>query len=339
MPSRRWFQVLLFSLLCVQVRASDPAEGMAAAANAWLQSLADAQRMQAVFPVADDERENWNYVPIARKGVQLGDMTDTQRVLARQLLASGLSQRGQLQVEAIIALENVLFATEGTARRNPQLYYFTVFGTPAPGGTWGWRAEGHHLSINFTLAAGRLSATPLFFGANPAEVRVDHAQKGRRALAVEEDLGRTLVKSFNSGQRDTVLIAAKAPAEIITGNDRQVQPSAPAGLAYARMNPDQQTQLRALIELYAGRLRPDLAGNEMQAIASQGWDQVHFAWAGGLERGDAHYYRIQGPAFLIEYDNTQNGANHIHTAWRNFAGDFGRDLLREHSRRDHPPAR
>lgn len=339
MPRRNLFRAVFLGLFLTQLRAADPAADMAAAATAWLQSLEPAQRSQAVFAVGDSERENWNYVPVARKGVKLGDMTDAQQALARRLLAAGLSQRGQLQVEAIIALENVLFAIEGSARRNPQLYFFTVFGAPGSPAPWGWRVEGHHLSINFTLADGRISATPTFFGANPAEVRVDHAQKGRRALAGEEDLGRALVQSFDADQLRAVLIADRAPNEIITENDRQVKPLEPAGLAYARMTPDQQVQLRALVEVYADRLRPDLAATEMQAIAGRGWAQVHFAWAGGREKGDAHYYRIQGPAFLIEYDNTQNRANHIHTTWRNFDGDFGRDLLAEHYRRDHPPAR
>ncbi len=312
---------------------------MAAAATAWLQSLDPAQRSQAVFAVGDSERENWHFVPIARKGMKLGDMTDAQRALARQLLAAGLSQRGQLQVEAIIALENVLFAISGSARRDAKLYYFTIFGTPGSPAPWGWRVEGHHLSVNFTLADGRISATPLFFGANPAEVRIEHAQKGKRVLAAEEDLGRALVKSFDGTQLRTVLIAERAPDETVTGNSRQAQPLEPKGLAYDRMTPDQQAQLRALVEVYAGRLRPELATAEMQSIASRGWPLVHFAWAGGLEPGVGHYYRIQGPAFLIEYDNTQDQVNHIHTTWRNFSGDFGRDLLAEHYRRDHSTAR
>jgi len=330
---------LLLTLAPGFSRAADPTAEMAAAANAWLQSLDPAQRSQAVFTVDDSERENWHFVPLARKGISLGAMTDAQRVLARQLLAAGLSQRGQLQVEAIIALENVLFAMSGSARRDARLYYFTIFGTPGAPAPWGWRVEGHHLSVNFTLADGRISATPFFFGANPGEVRIEHPQKGKRVLAVEEDLGRTLVKSFDASQLGTALIAGRAPDDTITGNRRQVQPLEPAGLAYAKMTQDQQVQLRALLEHYVSRLRPDMAAAELQAIASRGWELVHFAWAGSLEKGDAHYYRIQSPAFLIEYDNTQDQANHIHTTWRNFAGDFGRDLLAEHYRRDHPPAR
>ena len=327
--------LVVLSVLCLSVKAHDPAEDLAKAASAWLQSLDAPQRARAAFPFEDSERENWYYVPIARKGIPLREMTETQRALARKLITAGLSHRGLLQADAIIALENVLATTEGSASRNPLLYYFTLFGTPNATGSWGWRVEGHHLSINFTLVHGKVSATPFFFGSNPAEVRIDHEQKGRRALAQEEDLGRTLMKSFSEDQRRIVLIADKAPREIITGNDRQVKPSDPAGLAYLRMSPDQKQQLRELVKVYADRVRTEIAKIEMQKIADRGWDNLHFAWAGGLERGEGHYYRIQGPAFVIEYDNTQNGANHIHTTWRNFDGDFGRDLLRDHYQRDH----
>ena len=313
---------------------------MAAAAQAWLDSLSPDQRKSAVFEFADGERENWFYVPIARKGLPLKAMNADQQKLARGLLAAGLSQRGQLQAEAIIALENVLHTMEGTAHRDPGLYYLTVFGRPAPTGTWGWRFEGHHVSVNFTLVDGSgISVTPFFFGSNPAEVRIDDPQKGRRALAEEEDQGRALMKSFNAGQQRVALIATKAPGEIITGNDRLAKLAEPAGLPYAHMNLDQQAQFRALVRVYAGRLRPEIGEDELLKIASHGWDRIRFVWAGGLERGEPHYYRIQGPAFIIEYDNTQNNANHIHTTWRNLDGDFGRDLLREHYEHEHPGAR
>lgn len=329
----------LLALLPALSRATEPAADMATAALAWLDSLSSRQREQAVFTFKHTERENWHYVPRARKGVALGEMTEPQRDAARQLLAAGLSERGQLQVEAIIGLENVLRVVEDAAQRDPQRYFFTIFGVPDPAGTWGWRVEGHHLSINFTLAAGRIAATPLFFGANPAEVRIAHAQKGRRALAAEEDLARALLQSFDVTQRQVVVFNDRAPSEIITGHDREVAPTKPAGLAYGAMTSDQQERLRALVDVYAGRLQAEVAASELRQIAATGWDQVHFAWAGGLEPGEGHYYRIQGPAFLIEYDNTQNQANHIHTVWRSFAGDFGRDLLREHLQREHTASR
>ncbi len=330
-PTRLAALLLVFSLHVLAHDKHPPGEEMAAAAGAWLNSLDPAQRQAAVYPLADDERENWHFVPKTRNGIPLKEMTPDQRLLARDLVAAGLSQRGLLATDAIIALEDVLFAMEGTARRDRGLYHFTLFGTPDPSGTWGWRIEGHHLSVNFLIVDGtKISATPMFFGSNPAEVRIEHAQQGRRALAAEEDLGRALMKSLNEEQRRLALIADRAPADIITGNDRVARLPAPTGLGYGQMTSDQQAQLRALVEVYAGRLRAELAKTELQKIADRGWDKLHFAWAGGIERGDAHYYRIHSPEFVIEYDNTQNGANHIHTTWRDFRGDFGRDLLREH---------
>jgi len=311
---------------------------MSVSARAWLDSLDPALRTQAAYPFAHEERENWHFVPRDRQGVPLKAMTPAQREKARALLATGLSDRGVLQVEAIQALEYVLYAIEGSARRDAGLYYFTVFGEPTEHGTWGWRVEGHHLSVNFTVIEGHhFSVTPSFMGANPGEVRRPGPELGKRALAQEEDLGRTLVTSLNPEQLKTALISANAPNDIITGNDRQAKLQAPVGLAYSAMTPAQQKQFVALVELYAGRLRPELAEAELKKIADHGWNSLQFAWAGGLARGEPHYYRIHGPHFVIEYDNTQNNANHVHTTWRDFAGDFGRDLLREHHLESHTP--
>lgn len=315
-----------------------PAEEMAAAAQAWLDSLDADQRSRAVFALKDDERENWHFVPRARKGVPLKEMSAPQRKLAREIVAAGMSDRAVITTDAIIALEDVLHVMENAPRRDRGLYFFTIFGTPSAGGAWGWRFEGHHLSVNFLIVEGtKISVTPMFFGANPAEVRIDHAQKGRRALAAEEDRGRALVSSLDPAQRQSAIISDRAPGDIITGNDREAKLAQPSGLAYAAMNAAQQTALRELVAVYAGRLRPELARAELQAIADRGWNNVHFAWAGGLERGQPHYYRIHGPDFVIEYDNVQNGGNHIHTTWRDFEGDFGRDLLREHHLEAHSP--
>ncbi|AOS45203.1 hypothetical protein Verru16b_02281 [Lacunisphaera limnophila] len=329
--------LLLLGLTAARAHSEpSPAQEMAVAARAWLDSLALPQRQQAVYPLADAERENWHFVPRDRHGLPLKSMSPAQQQLARQLVAAGLSERGLLTTDAIIALEDVLFAMEGATRRDRGLYYFTVFGVPDDHGTWGWRLEGHHLSVNILIADGsRIAVTPMFFGSNPAEVRITHAQQGRRALAAEEDLGRSLVRSLDPEQLTVALIADHAPADIITGNDREAQLAHPTGLPFASMTPAQQEHLRALVAVYAGRLRPEIATAELQRIADRGWHQVHFAWAGSLTPRQPHYYRIHSPDFVIEYDNIQNDSNHIHTTWRNFTGDFGRDLLREHREHDH----
>jgi hypothetical protein len=336
----RWSGLLCLLTLPLAARAHSPAPAateIAAAAQAWLDALTPAQRQTATFPLPDAERENWHYVPKGRAGLPLARMTEPQRRLARALLASGLSQRGLVQAEAVIALEGVLRAIEHADHRDETLYYFTVFGRPGDDKGWGWRIEGHHLSINFTIVGGHISATPNFVGANPAEVHIPGPQQGRRALAAEEDLGRALVKSLDETQRRDAIVSTRAPDDILTRNDRIARPAGPAGLGYARLTPGQQAQFKSLVELYAGRLRPEVAAAELKRIEDDGWNRLSFAWAGGLEPGQGHYYRIQGPDFVIEYDNTQNNANHIHTVWRVFDGDFGRDLLKEHYQADHAP--
>jgi hypothetical protein len=308
---------------------------MAAAAQGWLDSLTPDLRRQAAFDVAGDERDNWHYIPKPRQGVPLKQMDERQRHLARALLESGLSQHGLIQADAVMALERVLRAMEHSDHRDEELYYFTVFGTPGAAGPWGWRVEGHHLSVNFTLAGDHISATPNFVGSNPAEVRLPGPQLGARALAEEEDLGRALARSLDADQRRTGILSIPAPGDILTRNEKQVGPLEPRGLGYAAMTPAQQDQLKALVALYASRLRPELAGAELKKIADSGWNHVSFAWAGGFEPGQGHYYRIENDEFVIEFDNTQNHANHIHTVWRSFQGDFGRDLLREHYQASH----
>jgi len=302
--------------------SGEAAMEMAAAARTWLDSLSAEQRQIAVIALSSSERENWHYIPKAREGLPFAKMDERQRTLARALLASGLSEHGLLQAESVIALEQVLRAIEGAAHRDSLLYYFTVFGEPGDARSWGWRFEGHHLSINFTIVDGHIAATPNFVGANPAEVRLAGPEQGKRALAAEEDLGRALVTSFTAAQRQQAIVSAEAPGDILTRNDPQAKALEPAGLGYAAMTADQQAHLKTLVELYAGRLRHEVADAELKKISDTGWNRLSFAWAGGLQPGDKHYYRIQSPDFVIEYDNTQNNANHIHSVWRNMLGDF-----------------
>jgi len=317
----------------------EAAAAMAAAARAWTGSLTAEQQKIAVFDFPAKERENWHYIPRVRQGLPFKAMTEPQRQLARTLLASGLSHQGMEQADMVMALERVLFELEHAAHRDETLYYFSIFGEPGTAVTWGWRVEGHHLSVNFTLVDGqRVVATPNFVGANPGEVRLPGPQLGRRVLAVEEDLGRALVLAFSDEQRATAVVSTTAPGDILTRNDNVAQPQAPAGLGYAQMTAAQQAQLKALVTVYAKRLRPEVAEEELKKIADAGWNLLSFAWAGSLKPREGHYYRIQSPEFVIEYDNTQNNANHVHTVWRVFNGDFGRDLLREHYQESHTPA-
>jgi hypothetical protein len=310
---------------------------MTTAATRFLEALTPEQREQATFPVASDERLRWHFIPnemFPRKGVAFRAMNDTQRARAHDLLKAGLSQRGYATASSIIELENVLRALEkgGRFARDPVDYQFTIFGTPGARDAWGWRVEGHHLSLHFAIAGGKAVATsPTFTGSNPAEVR-EGPQKGLRVLAPLEDLGRALVASLDEKQRAVAVIEAVAPGDILTMNRLDISPLSPAGLAGSAMTTDQRAALTRLIEAYATMVADDLATDRLAKVKATGPDQVTFAWAGPVEKGAKHYYRVQGPTFLIEYDNTQNDGNHIHAVWRDFQGDFGRDLLREHLR-------
>jgi hypothetical protein len=311
--------------------ANPAAEEMAEAANDFLTSLKPEQKAKAVFELKSDERENWFFIPKARAGLPFKEMTKPQRNLAHALLDSGLSQRGYVKATTIMSLELVLFDMENkNTKRDPEMYYVSIFGKPGATNAWGWRVEGHHLSINFTIANGKdISATPSFFGSNPGEVR-EGAHKGLRVLGNEEDLGRQLVKSFSDQQRKIAIFSSDAPKEVITGNARKVNALELVGLPQEKMTTGQRELLMKLIKEYLFRNRLEIAEADLAKIEKSGVEKIYFGWAGGIERGEKHYYRIQGPTFLMEYDNTQNNANHVHTVWRDFENDFGEDVLREH---------
>jgi len=306
------------------------------AANSFLASLPDELRKSAAFPFDSPERTAWYFVPRERVGVSLLRLDDRQSELLGPLLATALSPEGLLEARGVIKHENILRRVETEAgvgnasRRDPGLYYASVFGAPGSSAPWAWRFEGHHLSINVTQLPGQPPVVaPLFMGANPARV-LDGPQKGFRLLAGEEDLGRELVTMLPGSRRKTAMIADTAFADIVTGNDPKVRSLQIEGLAAADMNDAEQRQLRRLIELYSGRLDPAAARDVLARLDRAGFGKVHFAWAGGIEVGQKHYYRVHGPTLLIEYDNTQNDANHIHTVYRDLERDFGGDVLRRH---------
>jgi Protein of unknown function (DUF3500) len=343
MRMRVWIGMLVLLLagraIAVDLPATKPvsesklAAEMAAAGMNYFQSLSLDQQQRTQFNFADDERFDWAFIPKPRKGLAMKDMTGPQHDAAITLLKAGLSRRGFDQVDAIMnQLEGVLRDLESNPSRNAGLYYVTLFGKPEPNGTWGWRFEGHHVAFNFTIIDGEVIAdSPNFLGANPAMV-ADGPNKGLRVLAKEEDLGRELVKSLSDDSKKIAIISDTAPRYITTGNSRKVTPGEPAGIPASKLAATQKTLLLDLIHQHANRLRGELADRDLAKIDQAGFDNVYFAWAGGLEPGQGHYYRIQGPTFMIEYDNTQNNANHIHTVWRDPANDFGVDLLKEHYR-------
>ena len=311
---------------------------MALAAQVFLTSLSEAQSAEARFDFENDERKNFNFVPMTRKGLIFSEMNDAQRKLCLALVQTGLSGKGYAQAIGIMSNENILSDLEGRSRggeyRNPEFYYLAIFGDPASGDPWGWRFEGHHLSLNYTSVDDKLAVAPNFMGANPARVPSGEFT-GSRLLPEEEDFGRRFMLSLDESQRRLALISSTAFPEIITGNQRIAALGKKDGIPYAALLEDQQELLDMLVQVYLTRMKPEIAGAKWAAIQHEGMENVYFAWAGGLRPGEGSYYRIHGKSFLIEYDNTQNNANHIHTVWRDFNGDFGRDLLQEHYRHSH----
>lgn len=313
---------------------SKAAAEMTDAANAFLESLDETQAKKARYPFKDDERENWGFVPKTRNGLPLGEMKPEQRELAQKLLASALSEAGLAKVATIRVLESWLREIEKKPDyRNPENYFTTIFGEPSATGTWGWRYEGHHAAINFTVAEGReITVTPTFLGTNPGEVREGHL-KGTRALAREEDLGRALATLLKEAGKP-VVYTEKPPGEILTAADRQIKQLDPVGVPASEMDDAQQKALFALVEEYANRFRSEVAAKDLANFKAD-LANVRFAWAGGLKLGEPYYYRVQGKSFLIEACNIQNNANHVHTVWRNAESDFGRDALGAHMKSDH----
>jgi hypothetical protein len=316
---------------------SETAQRMAEAATTFLAALSPEQRAKATFPVADDERLDWHYIPRPRRGLPMKEMDGSQQQLAHVLLSSGLSRRGYAKAVTIMSLERVLGQLEGPGRRfarDPQLYYVTIFGTPSDTAPWGWRVEGHHVSVNMLVVEGRrIAPTPNFFGANPARIPSGTQTPelgGLRILAAEEDLARRLLSALDGPRRQRAVIAAQAPDDILTRAERRISPDAPSGLATAEMGEAQSRLLLDLVQEYISRMPEDVADTRMNRIEKAGTANIHFAWAGEEQPGRPHYYRLQGPSFLVEYDNTQNDANHIHSVWRDAEGDWGHDLLAGH---------
>lgn len=302
---------------------------MAVAADAFLKSLTPAQMEKARFAFDSDERENWHFVPKDRLGLPLKELDEKQLALQRGLLETAMSRKGLLKVDTIILLETFLAELENDpVRRDSKKYYTSIFGDPKAGGAWGWRFEGHHLSLNFTLhPSGEIAVTPSFFAANRAHVK-EGRMAGTRPLGAEEDLARALAQALKASGK-AVVYTDRAPNDILTGADRKVGQLDPVGVKVTEFSGAQREGLQKLIAEYADRFRPEMEKAQLEKIMSD-FENLRFGWAGGLEPGQSYYYRIQGADFLIEVSNTQNEANHIHVVWRDRAGDFGRDVLGAH---------
>lgn len=320
------------TLLSSPLHAHDASVEMAAAAGNFLLALTPEQKAKAVFEFGDAERKNWHFVPKTRKGLTFKEMNYDQRLLAQALMASGLSHKGYAKSVSIMSLESILAILEkdrvGGPVRDPETYFISIFGTPGVS-PWGWRLEGHHLAFNFTSVGDAVpTVTPNFFGTNPGVVK-EGPRAGTRILGAEEDLGRELAKSLTPEQRQVAVILTEVPKDIFN-DPKRVDPTKPEGIAQSKLTAEQNTILVKLVKEYLDRARPDIAAAEYARIEKEGPDKLFFTWAGSVEPGQPHYYRIQGGHFVLEYDNTQNGANHVHSLWRDFDREFGNDLLKAH---------
>jgi len=301
-------------------------------ANMLLQSLNDSQKAKLQMPFDDSKRFDWAYVPpyqVARNGLPLKEMTEDQRELVGQLLAASLSEAGYQKVKLIMSLEEILAELEGNPKRDPEMYFVAVFGTPGNKDPWSWQFDGHHVSLHFTTVDGVVAYTPRFLGSNPGEVK-NGPRKGLRVLNKEEDLAFELLNSFQGPQRQAVIFNQGTFNDIVSKNAAGVKPMDRVGISYMQLSEKQQKMLWAIIDEYLSAMPDKDARARKDSILKEGTDLIMFGWAGSEKPGSPHYYRIQGPSFLIEFDNSQGNGNHIHTVWRDFDGDFGRDLLREH---------
>jgi hypothetical protein len=303
---------------------------MAESASRFLAALDDSQKAQATFAFEDPERLNWHFIPRPRKGLPVKAMTPAQRALAFGLLQTGLGASGYLKATTIMSLEAILKDLEQGRGpvRDPELYYVTIFGTPSSVGKWGWRVEGHHLSLNFTLDQGSVvSASPTFFGSNPGEVRQGPRQ-GLRTLADLEDRAIRLLQSLDDSQKKVAVTSEKAPGDIRDANKPQPSTTPAEGLSFAELNDDQKPMLKALVEAYAADMTLEVAATWLDEIKKAGPDSIKFSWTGVADRNGPHAYKVQGPTFLIEFNNTQNNSNHVHAVWRNMLGDFAVPMVK-----------
>lgn len=333
---------LLVAAACAATPPRDPARavdpGIVTAAQQLLATLDVEQRIAIRAPLDAPARREWNFVPQQYPGLALAAMDTQQRDAVQRLLASVLGSQGMGKVNGILHLEQVLHDLEAAAgadasRRNPQHYWVQLFGEPSEQGAWAWRIQGHHLSLHVAVVDGLpAGVTPLFLGANPHRVP-SGPWAGMRVLAAEEDLARELVRQLDESQLARATLQAEAPADVVLGPGRAADfLGAPRGLRASELREPQRNALWNLVTEHVLNLRREFAAAELARIQAAGFESIHFGWAGSTEPGRAHYYRIHGAHFVVEYDNTQNGANHVHVVWRDLERDFGGDLLERHLR-------
>jgi hypothetical protein len=335
-PMKRSFWLMLF-LSPVAVLAQ---QNLSQTATHFISSLSATQQKKALYTANSEERFNWHFFPKNdRKGIPVGELNESQKKIAFDLVRACFSENGAQKVNDVMALEGILKSLEGRGAadqyRDAGKYYFIVFGKPDDKATWGWRLEGHHLSFSFTTKNNKLvSSTPGFIGANPAIVP-EGPHKGKAVLQDETEKGFALVNMLSKEQLTQAMIGDRALPDIVTFVSRRAYIEKPQGILYSALNKEQQAKMIELVEVYIRRYTKLFADDMMNELKAAGLEKLQFAWAGALKPGEGHYYRIQGPTIIIEYDNTQNNANHIHSVLRDLKHDFGGDELMAHYEKDH----
>jgi hypothetical protein len=332
----------LFIVLLFLFTATIHAQDLVAKANAFIGLLDNTQRAKALYPFDTAERYRFMYVPLDdRKGISVNELNTTQRAALMDLLRTCLSEETVKKVHDIMQLDIILKELEHRKPedhyRDPGKYFVTIFGIPSSKTIWGWRFDGHHVAFHFSADKKQLVAgTPGFLGSNPAIV-LSGSQKGEEVLKAETDGGFALLHALSSEELKKAITDTAAPGEIITGADRKAMIDRPSGIRYSEMSPRSQQLFLQLINLYIHRYTKLFAEDMLKEIQTAGLEKLWFTWAGYTEHvlGKPYYYRIQGPTIIIEYDNTQNNANHVHTVVRDLKSDFGGDLLLEHYRQSH----
>ena len=302
-------------------------------ATNFLNSLNKTQREKAQLNFDDKSKKTWHFIPgsmFPRAGIMLNEMNSSQKKLLNALLQAFLSETGYVKTKKIIDLENVLLEISGdSVMRNSENYFIAFYGNPEKDDLWAWSFEGHHISLNFTVLNDNIAIAPRFFGANPATI-LSGTRKGERTLKKEEDLGLQLINSLTSEQRKIAIFNKNPFFNIVTKNKTDIDPLNPVGIKFQELNRNQQIDFLQLLDVYLSTMPVEQAQKRMKSIKNEEMDEVRFGWAGATTTGKGHYYRIQGKSFLIEFENIQNNANHIHSVWRDFDGDFGKDLIKEH---------
>jgi len=339
---KTYFTLIIAISLVMQTNCSAQSNSYSSLANKFLASLSASQRTKALYDFGNDERYNWHFIPKKdRKGILLSELSEKQKDAAFSLLKLYLSDTGFMHAQEIIQLELVLQSLENRQKgdwfRDPGNYAFIFFGEPSDKSAWGWRFEGHHISFNFSTINNKIvSGTPGFLGANPAIV-LSGPQKGKQVLKNEMELGFALIQSLTQEQLTKAIISNEVPSDIITFDSRKAMIEKPEGIFYADLNKEQQKIFLQLLSVYINRYTKHFADDMMREIEEAGLKNLQFAWVGGQkqEMGKPYYYRIQGPTLIIELDNTQNNANHVHTVVRDLKHDFGGDELLKHYQEYH----